>query len=211
MFIRSTTLSLAIAAASFLAYGAVSDEAGAAGRIIKVDSQDTSSHGGRIIKPSAQAKSTFGGRIIQVPANQADNDDGSVKIIRPRRLIVKNVLGDMTPSGIRQDRLDDHTGGADRSSNARRVQGRNRTVVINRFYGKPCFSGGNTRARAGDAFQAGGNMLRVPPQEVAYGRHACNKTRIYQRYLGFKRVYKGQVYTGFRKIYSGRRYLNGNY
>ena len=162
------------------------------GRIIDTTSPDRSSHGGRILHAA--------------PSSQAEKTDGSPVFVTPRywhippALQFRNVREeadgfdeDVLPERPRPDRIE-------RS-----------VVVVNQFLGDPCYSGGSFNFRAGDRFQAGGNMLRVPAEEDRFGRHACNQTRIFQRYLGFKRVYKGQVYTGFRKVYSGRKYLTGNY
>lgn len=79
------------------------------------------------------------------------------------------------------------------------------------FYLEPCTTGIPLYLTAGAPFQAGGNLLRVPAPEAACSQRAYNAARIYQRYLGFKRVYKGQVWTGFHRLYSGPRYLTGDY
>lgn len=211
MHIRLTALSFAIAAAGFVTCGVASDQAIAGGRIIHVNSSDTSSHGGRIIRPSSQTKSTFGGRILHIAPDQATvrNEDAPAKIITPRYHKVTVTFDDPFASddpAVRPGDQDDP-----QVPDTGKLHGITQNITVNRYYGTPCYSGGSLNFRAGDHFQAGGNLLKVPQEEAAFGRHACNKTRIYQRYLGFKRVYKGQVYTGFHKVYSGRRYLNGNY
>jgi len=208
MHIRLTALSFAIAAATVMTGGAATDHAMAGGRIIQVNTQDTSSHGGRIKHLDTQVKSSFGGRILKISPQQANagDEDAPVKFVTPRYPILRPVVED----GYFSDKQLDGPG-VDQRSDAHRFKDVPPHITINQYYGTPCYSGSSLNFRAGDQFQAGGNLLRVPHAEAAFGRHACNKTRIYQRYLGFKRVYKGQVYTGFRKVYSGRKYLNGNY
>lgn len=161
---------------------------------------------GRIIDTTLADRSTHGGRILHVPSqSDGDKTDGAPAIVTPRswsNLPVVEFHDEPEDADDFEDTLPEPPG-ADR--------GVGTVVVVNRFLGDPCYSGGSPGFRAGDHFQAGGNMLRVPAEEDRFGRHACNRTRIFQRYLGFKRVYKGQVYTGFRKVYSGKRYLTGSY
>ena len=166
--------------------------------------------GGRIIQVTPDKKSTHGGRIIHVPPQAAGEarTDGAPVIVTPR------YWGGVPVQRLVEEIEDAEEAEAfdDAPPEPPRVEHFvTRTVVFDSYSGSPCYSGGSANFRAGDRFQAGGNLLRVPPEEDRFGRHACNQTRIFQRYLGFKRVYKGQVYTGFNKVYSGRRYLNGNY
>ena len=162
---------------------------------------------GRIIDTTSPDRSTHGGRILYAaPSSQDEKTDRAPVFVTPRPWHIPPALKFRKV----QDEADVFVEDAlpERPSPDR--DGRS-VVVVNQFLGDPCYSGGSFNFRAGDAFQAGGNMLRVPPEEDRFGRHACNQTRIFQRYLGFKRVYKGQVYTGFRKVYSGRKYLTGSY
>lgn len=212
MAIRSMTLSLAITAASFVAGNGVLDEARADARIIRLNSSDKPSYNGRIVRPSSKIDLTSGGRILHVVVKQ-DTEDAPVKYITPRYpKLDPDFLKWLHPETQPNSPADhashlnyDHSAAA---SNVHRIA---KSKRVNVFIRNACYSGGSLSFRAGDKFQAGGNMLRVPSEEAAFGRRVCAKTRIFQRYLGFKRVYKGQVYTGFRKVYSGRKYLNGSY
>jgi len=163
--------------------------------------------GGRIIDATSPDRSTHGGRILYAaPPSQGGKSDRSPVFVTPRPWHI--------PPALKFRRIEREADAFDEDLLPERPtpdRDRRSVLVVNQFLGDPCYSGGSFNFRAGDAFQAGGNMLRVPAEEDRFGRHACNQVRIFQRYLGFKRVYKGQVYTGFRKVYSGRRYLTGSY
>ena len=183
---------LVLAAAGISSYALTIDGAHANGRIIDATSPDRSTHNGRI--------------LYVTPPSQEEKTDRSPVIVTPRPWY-------LPPDLLPRDRDDDIDAFDEDALPERPSADRDRAtvVVVNRFLDDACYSGGSVTFRAGDRFQAGGNMLRVPAEEDRFGRHACNQTRLFQRYLGFKRVYKGQVYTGFRKVYSGPRYLSGDY
>jgi hypothetical protein len=61
--------------------------------------------------------------------------------------------------------------------------------------------------RAGEAEKAAKKIIVI--HRYHDRRHYVR--RRHQRYLGFKRLYRGQRYLGFKKTYSGPKYLVGSY
>ena len=195
MSIRSTPRFIALAAATFALLFAASLDAHS---------------GGRIFNPADESARTHGGRILKI-SKQERGDDAAVRIITPRHSQPDAALLEALFRWPWRREPVVWLVGAQGRFNHHGALLLNKTVVVNQFFDDICDTGEPARLRAGDPFQAGGNMLRVPPEEARCGRHARNRVRLFQRYLGFKRVYKGQVYTGFHKVYSGPRYLNGDY
>lgn len=162
----------------------------------------------RVIHVGVTPDTILGGRIVRTFASELDADPMPRVLTRRVRTAPLPSI-DVVPEVVETDEADLVT-----IAPATRTV---RTVVV-----RACPFQPTRKLRAADSFRSGGNHLRLPAAEATLGRGSCTARRPMQRFVGFKKAYKGPAYlsasryrgqrfVGFNRVYSGPRYLTGSY
>ena len=163
---------------------------------------------GRVIHVGVTPDTILGGRIVRAFASESD-DDPMPRVLTRRVRTAPLPDIDVVPDVAEIDEPDVVT-----------VEPAPRTH--RRVVARACPFQPTRKLRAGDGFRSGGNHLRLPAAEATLGRGRCTARRPLQRFVGFKKAYKGPAYlsasryrgqrfVGFNRVYSGPRYLTGSY